>query len=112
MIKVAPAPEKAAQVKPATANISLVPAIRVTNTLAPVPAIPAVQALLATVNTPPAPAHHLTLGAGAPALAQVTILIPALAPITLVVLVPPAAASMWLVPAPLAMNGRTALVQY
>ena len=56
MIKIAPEQGRAEVEKPATANISPALAILFTNTLAPVPDIPAVQALLATANTPPAPA--------------------------------------------------------
>ena len=82
MIKVAPAPEKAAQVKLATANINL------------------------------ALAHHLTLGAVAPAPVQALIYTLAPAPATPVAPVPPAAANTPPAPAPLATNGRTALVQY
>ena len=54
----APAPVNKASVMLAKENIKAAPAIRVTNTLAPVPATPAVPALLVTVNIPlvPAPA--------------------------------------------------------
>ena len=62
MIKIAPEQGRAEVEKPATANTNLALAILFTNTLAPVPAIPAVQALLATVNTPPAPAPQASNG--------------------------------------------------
>ena len=57
-----------------------------------------------------APPH--TLGAMGLAPAILVTNTPAAAQATRVVLVPPAVASIWLVPAPLATNGRTALVKY
>ena len=49
-------------VKIAVANIKLAPAILATNTPAPARGTPAVQVLLATANTPPAPAPLATDG--------------------------------------------------
>ena len=78
----------------------------------PVRAMPEVWAKPATANINLALAHHLTLGAGAPALAQVTILTPALAQATLVAPALPAVENIPPAPALSATNGRTALVKY
>ena len=101
---------KSARVKAARVNISLAPATALTSTPAPAPE-KAAPAKLAAANTRLAPVHLLILGATVLALAPQLINMIAPARATLVVLAPPAAASIQNVLANPATHGKTAPVR-
>ena len=106
MIKVAPAPEKAAQVKLATANINLALVILVINTPARAPVIPVALVPPVAANTLNVIAHHLILGHQGLVLAHQLTNTPAPAPVTPAVQALLATANTPPVPAPAATNGK------
>ena len=113
MIKAAQALERVGAVKLATANINLVVVIRVINTPAPVPAMQVAPAPPAAENILNVIAQTTTLGMGVTVFFLAHQATNTLAPVQAIpeALALPVVASMRLVPAPLATNGKMAAVR-
>ena len=107
MIKIVPEQGRAAQGKPATANISPALVILVINILAPAPATQAAPVPPAAENIPLVIVNHHILGTMVLALAILAINTPALAQATPAAPVLPAVASIQPALAPAVMNGKT-----